>query len=431
MTSILVSPPRLNTPTIKTLPNGLTVVAEQVPVDAVSLNVWMNIGSAVEADSINGMAHFLEHMIFKGTPRIASGEFEQRIEAKGAVTNAATSQEYTHYYITCAPKDFAELAPLQLDVLLNPSIPDDAFERERHVVLEEIRRSEDNPRRRTYFRAIETGFEQLPYRRPVLGPASVIEGLKPQQMRDFHGFWYQPHRMTAAVAGNLESDRLIELVAEAFEELYQPQALTAEVPTFAALESEDSFDEIVRRDYEDSSIQQARLVMMWRVPGLKDLEETYALDLLAMILGQGKVSRLYRDLREQRGLVSQISVSNFTQKHQGIIYISAKLPAENIPAVEAAILAHIQMIQRESVLGQEIERVKTQVANRFIFGNERPGDRTNLYGYYQSLFGSLEPALNYVDRIHQITAAEIQASTIKYLNLGAYAVVAIKPTAEN
>ncbi|AFY40368.1 processing peptidase [[Leptolyngbya] sp. PCC 7376] len=426
MTSILVSPPRLNQPTVKTLPNGLTVVAEQVPVDVVSLNVWMNLGSAVEADSINGMAHFLEHMIFKGTPRIASGEFEQRIEAKGAVTNAATSQEYTHYYVTCAPQDFAELAPLQLDVLLNPSIPDDAFERERHVVLEEIRRSEDNPRRRTYFRAIETGFETLPYRRPVLGPASVIEGLQAQQMRDFHGFWYQPQRMTAAVVGNLPGDRLIELVAEAFDNLYQPKTVAA-VPTLSNLKPEQAFTEIVRREYEDDSIQQARLVMMWRVPGLNQLENTYSLDLLAMILGQGKVSRLYRDLREQRGSVSQISVSNFTQKHQGVLYLSAKLPAENIPEVEAAIVDHIRTIQRESVLEQELERVKTQVANRFIFGNERPGDRTNLYGYYQSLFGSLEPALNYVERIQKITADDIQAAARQYLDPSAYAVVSIKP----
>ena len=427
MTSILVSPPRLNQPKIKTLPNGLTVVAEQVPVDVVSLNVWMNLGSAVEADSINGMAHFLEHMIFKGTPTLAAGEFEQRIEAKGAVTNAATSQEYTHYYITCAPHDFAELAPLQLDVLLNPSIPDAAFERERHVVLEEIRRSEDNPRRRTYFRAIETGFEKLPYRRPVLGPASVIEYLQAQQMRDFHHFWYQPQRMTAAVVGNLESDRLIELVSAAFDKLYQPKTVTP-VPTLTDLAPEPVFTDIVRREYEDDQIQQARLVMMWRVPGFNQLEETYDLDLLAMILGQGKVSRLYRDLREQVGLVSQISVSNFTQKQQGVFYLSAKLPAKNIAKVEAAVISHLKKIQQESILEQELERVTTQIANRFIFGNERPGDRTNLYGYYQSMFGSLDPALNYVERIQRITTDDIQAATRQYLNPEAYAIVSIKPT---
>jgi len=426
MTSILVPSPRLNQPTIKTLPNGLTVIAEQVPVDAVSLNIWSNVGSAVEADSINGMAHFLEHMVFKGTPNIASGEFEQRIEAKGAVTNAATSQEYTHYYITCAPQDFAELAPLQLDVTLNPSIPDAAFERERHVVLEEIRRSEDNPRRRTYFRAIETGFERLPYRRPVLGPSSVIENLKPQQMRDFHDFWYQPQSMTAAVAGNLDGDRLIELVSEAFEKLYQPKQVGS-VPTFKNLSPEAPFTSIVRRHYEDEGLQQGRLVMMWRVPGLTQLEETYALDILATILGQGKVSRLVQELREKRGLVTQISVSNFTQKQQGVFYISAQLPAENIPEVEAAIIEQIREIRLNSVFARELERVKIQVANRFVFGNERPGDRTNLYGYYYALLGDLEPALNYPELIQNISIDSIQASVQRYLDPEAYGVVSLTP----
>ncbi|MGB2926504.1 MAG: pitrilysin family protein [Limnothrix sp.] len=426
MTSILVPSPRLNQPTIKTLPNDLTIIAEQMPVDAVSLNIWADVGSAVEADSINGMAHFLEHMVFKGTPNIASGEFEQRIEAKGAVTNAATSQEYTHYYITCAPQDFAELAPLQLDVALNPSIPDDAFERERHVVLEEIRRSEDNPRRRTYFRAIETGFERLPYRRPVLGPSTVIENLKPQQMRDFHDFWYQPHRMTAAVAGNLDGDRLIELVSDAFDKLYQPKTVKA-VPTFSNLDPEASFDRIVRRSYEDEGLQQARLVMMWRVPGMTQLEETYALDILATILGQGKVSRLVQELREKRGLVTQISVSNFTQKQQGVFYISAQLPAENIPEVEAAIIEQIREIRTNSVFARELDRVKTQVANRFVFGNERPSDRTNLYGYYYALLGDLEPALNYPKLIQDISLDSIQSSVQQYLDPEAYGVVSLTP----
>ena len=167
MTSTLLQSPPLHAPTLHHLPNGLTIVAEQMPVDAINLNVWLKVGSASESDAINGMAHFLEHMVFKGTSRLASGEFERLVEERGAVTNAATSQDYTHYYITAAPQDFAQLAPLQLDVVLNAAIPDDAFERERMVVLEEIRRSEDNPRRRTFYKAMETCFEKLPYRRPV------------------------------------------------------------------------------------------------------------------------------------------------------------------------------------------------------------------------------------------------------------------------
>ncbi|MFN6034541.1 MAG: M16 family metallopeptidase, partial [Dolichospermum sp.] len=189
MTSTLAKFPRLNAPTLHHLPNGLTIIAEQMPIDAVNLDLWVKTGTPMDSHAINGMANVLEHIVFMGTKKLISGEFERRIEERGAVTNAATSQDYTHYYITTAPKDFAELAPLQIDVVCNPSIPDDAFERERLVVLEEIRRSEDNPGRRIYRHAMETAFDTLPYRRPVVVPSLFISQVKPQQMRDFHSYW--------------------------------------------------------------------------------------------------------------------------------------------------------------------------------------------------------------------------------------------------
>ena len=120
--STTLSSSRRNAPTIHRLANGLTIVAEQIPVEAVNLSLWLGVGSAIETNEINGIAHFLEHMIFKGTTRLESGEFEKRIEQRGAATNAATSQDYTHYYITTAPQDFAELAPLQVEVVLNAAI---------------------------------------------------------------------------------------------------------------------------------------------------------------------------------------------------------------------------------------------------------------------------------------------------------------------
>ena len=426
MTSILTKQPKLNTPTICQLDNGLTIVAEQMPIEAVNLNVWINVGSAKESDDINGMAHFLEHMVFKGTSNLQVGEFEQLIEERGAVTNAATSQDYTHYYITTAPKDFAELAPLQLDVILNPSLEDEAFEREKLVVLEEIRRSEDSPRRRTFYRSMETCFESLPYRRPVLGPASVIENLRSQQMRDFHGAWYQPQSMTAAVVGNLPVEELIEIVTQSFDRHYNrsEQYVKNSIP-LATLEQ--PFTEIVRHEYTDETLQQARLVMVWRVPGMEDLAETYALDILAVILGQGKVSRLFRELREEKGLVNQIGVSNMTQTHQGVFYISAALPTENIDEVEQAIAQQIINIQTEPIAAKDIDRIRTQVANRFVFANERPSDRANLYGYYYSQLQDLAPALNYPQHIQSISAKDLQLAAQKYLNPEAYGVVVMKP----
>ena len=426
MTSILTKQPKLNTPTICQLDNGLTIVAERMPIEAVNLNLWINVGSAKESDDINGMAHFLEHMVFKGTSNLKVGEFEQLIEERGAVTNAATSQDYTHYYITTAPKDFAELAPLQLDVALNPSLEDEAFEREKLVVLEEIRRSEDSPRRRTFYRSMETCFESLPYRRPVLGPASVIENLRSQQMRDFHGAWYQPQSMTAAVVGNLPVEELIEIVTQSFDRHYNPseQYVKNSIPLATP---EQPFAEIVRHEYTDETLQQARLVMVWRVPGMEDLAETYALDILAVILGQGKVSRLFRELREEKGLVNQIGVSNMTQTHQGVFYISAALPTENIDEVEQAIAQQIKNIQTEAIAAKDIDRIRTQVANRFVFANERPSDRANLYGYYYSQLQDLAPALNYPQHIQSISAKDLQLAAQKYLNPEAYGVVVMKP----
>ena len=424
MTSTLLKFPRLNAPTLHSLPNGLTIIAEQMPIDAVNLNLWVKTGSAMESDAINGMAHFLEHMIFKGTQKLISGEFERRIEERGAVTNAATSQDYTHYYTTTAPKDFAELAPLQIDVVCNPSIPDDAFERERLVVLEEIRRSEDNPRRRIYRHVMETAFDSLPYRRPVLGPESVISQVKPQQMRDFHAHWYQPQSITAVAVGNLPVEELVEIIAAEFNKNYQQ---TTNKLTQTAAIPEPAFTQIVRREVVDETLQQARLVMMWRVPGLMELDETYALDVVAGILGHGRTSRLVQDLREERGLVSSISVSNMNNLLQGVFSISAKCDVENLAAVEAGIIQHLRRLQTEFVKESEIARVQQRVANRFIFGNETPSDRAGLYGYYQSLIGDLEPAFNYPQYIQAQAATDLIQATKDYLSPDAYGVVVIKP----
>jgi zinc protease len=418
---------RLNTPTVHRLPNGLTIVAEQMPVEAVNLSLWLGVGSAIETDSINGMAHFLEHMIFKGTQRLASGEFEQLIERRGAVTNAATSQDYTHYYVTTAPQDFAALAPLQIEVVLNALIPDEAFERERFVILEEIRRAEDSPRRRTFYRAMENSFDRLPYRRSVLGPAEVIEQLTPQQMRDFHSTWYQPQSMTAVAVGNLPVEQLFEIVAEGFEVAQAQRSVACDrFPTFASLDLETPFSEITRQEYSDPSLQQARLVMVWRVPGMKDLEQTYALDVLASILGQGRTARLIQDLREHRGLVSTITASNMTYTTQGVFYVAAELPAENLTVVEEAIAQHIHTIQTELVTDFEINRVRTQVANRYVFGNETPGDRASLYGYYQSVVGDLSPALHYPDRIQSLDKLKLQTAAQQFLSPQAYRAVTLK-----
>ena len=426
-----------STPVIRRLPNGLTIIAEHMPIDAVNLSIWLNIGSKVESDEINGMAHFLEHMIFKGTPQIDCGEFERLIEERGAVTNAATSQDYTHYYITTSPKDFATLAPLQVELVMNPSLRKDHFDRERPVILEEIRRAEDSPQRRTFYRSMEMSFDLLPYRRPVLGPAGVVEELTAEQMRAFHHTWYQPQNMTAVAVGNLPVEELIRTVEESFEQAiarsnqqhHSPELISQLISQAPPTQPEIPFPKIHRSEYVDQSLQQARLVIGWRVPGMQDLGETYPLDVVASILGRGRTARLVDDLLENQQLVHSVSASNMTFGNQGVFYISAQVPTHQLADAEAAIVEHIKALHEAPVTAAELKRVRTQVANRYIFGSETPSDRAGLYGYYQAMTGDIRHALDYPEHIRQVSAADVQAAVRRYLPLDAYGVVALKPVA--
>lgn len=424
----LLEPNQLVVPTICRLPNGLTIIAEQMPTEAISLNLWLRVGSAYETDDINGLAHFLEHMIFKGTDDLQTGEFERRIEERGAVTNAVTSQDYTNFYIVTAPQDFAVLAPLQIQMVMTPRLGAGDFERERSVVLEEIRRAEDNPRRRTFYRSMEMAFDRLPYRRPVLGLTDVVAQLTPQQMREFHRDWYRPQSVTAVAVGNLPVEELIATVADGFEQLADGEsALPQRFQPWPVCQLEPPFDRVRRADYCDRTLQQARLIMSWRVPGIVDLEDTYALDVAASILGRGRTSRLVHHLREQQGLVTAISASNMTYSHQGVFYVAAAGEAEQIEAIEAAIADHITELCTQPVTEAELERVRTQVANRYVFGSETPSDRAGLYGFYQTMTGDLSHALDYPSRIRQVSALQIQSAAQQYLKPDAYGLVVMRP----
>ncbi len=422
----------LVSPTIRRLSNGLTIIAEQMPLEVVNLSLWLRVGSAVESNAINGMAHFLEHMIFKGTADLPCGEFERRIEERGAVTNAATSQDYTKYYITTAPKDFRALAPLQIQMVVAPRLSEADFERERPVILEEIRRADDNPRRRTYARSMELTFERLPYRRPVLGPTEVIEALAVDQMRDFHGTWYQPQSITAVAVGNLPVEELIATVAEGFEQAI-PQRGRQRPPSMDQFKplldyaGETPFTTVQRVVHLDPTLTQARLTLTWRVPGLVDLDDTYALDIVASVLGRGRTSRLVSDLREDRKLVSSIGCSNMTLAYQGAFMVSAKLDPDHLDTVEQAITDHIQTIIDTPVSPAELQRVQTQVANRFIFANETPSDRAGLYGFYHTLTGNIADGLHYPSHIQRLTVADVQRAAQQYLSAQAYGVSIIQP----
>ncbi len=404
------------------LGNGIRIIVEQVPLEAVSLNLWFDVGSAVESDDINGMAHFLEHMVFKGSETLKLGEFERAVESCGGITNAATSYDYTNYFITVAPHDFARLAPLQIDVVMCTAIPSAEFERERLVVLEEIRRSHDNPERRIYRQASQIAHVNLPYRRCVLGSSEVIAALQPEQMRQFHRTWYVPSNLTVTCVGNLPEAEMLEVLRSCCEDL--PSQPCPAKPEYVP---DAPFTQIERHEIADAQLKQARLVMLWRVPGWQDFEETLKLTILSSVLGGGFTSRLVKDLREERRLVERITVSYMPQIWQGTLQITAKLPAENIPTVQQAIREHLQRLQTEVITAQEIAKIRSQIASRFVFAYESPRDRASIYGYYERVVRNLPAALHYPELIRAIDATALQQTAQKYLSPDAYGVLTVIP----
>jgi predicted Zn-dependent peptidase len=277
---------------------------------------------------------------------------------------------------------------------------------------------------------MKLGFERLPYCRPVLGPAEVVEGLTAEQMRQFHTQWYQPRSMTAAVIGNLPAEKLVQIVANGFEEAiaHRPFEISPLPSTLPDYGLEPPFERIVRQDLVDDGLQQARLVMMWRVPGIADLDQTYAFDILASILGRGRTARLIRDLREERRLVSRMAVSNLSYYHQGLFYISVELPAENLEIVEEAIAQHIADLHNNPATDSELQRVRTLVANRFVFANESPSDRSGLYGFYHVMTGGLDAAIRYPEHIQSVQVDDLKATAQKFLSPSAYGVLTMRPS---
>jgi predicted Zn-dependent peptidase len=160
---------------------------------------------------------------------------------------------------------------------------------------------------------------------------------------------------------------------------------------------------------------------------MADVQQTYALDAIAYILGQGRTARLVNELREDRKLVHSISSGNMTYARQGIFHVVAQLPVEHLAEVEAAITQHITRLQTELIHDSELDRIRTLVANQYIFSNETPGNRAGLYGYYQTLVGDIAPALNYPARIRALDAVDLQRAAQQYLFPDAYGIVVSKP----
>ena len=188
------------------LDNGQTVVIKEVKTNPiVTIDTWIKTGSINEDDKNNGVSHFLEHLFFKGTTNHAPGEFDKILETKGAVTNAATSKDFTHYYVTIPSKDFNLAIEMHSDMLLHPLIPRKELEKERKVVIEEIMKDANSPNTMVYDNLINMLYTQHPYKRKVIGKADIISTIHRDQILDYYNKFYSPSNMITVIVGDIDS----------------------------------------------------------------------------------------------------------------------------------------------------------------------------------------------------------------------------------
>jgi zinc protease len=404
------------------LNNGLTVIHQRISATpVVALDVWVKAGATLEPDSWSGMAHFLEHMIFKGTDAIAPVEFDQIIENRGGVTNAATSHDYAHFYVTAAADYLVETTQPLAELLLRASIPDSEFDRERDVVLEEIRQAQDDPDWLGFQAMMETVYQRHPYRRSVLGTEELLMSLTPHEMRCFHRSHYQPENMTVVIVGGIEEAQAMDVTAKAFGEFSDRW----ECPKLVA-EAEAPLVGIRRQELHLPRLEQARLMMAWTGPGVEQLESACGLDLLSVLLADGRSSRLVRELREELQWVEAIESSFSLQRESSLFTISAVLEAENVEKVESVICDRLWELQSELVSEAELLRCKRLLCNDFAFSIETPGQLAGLYGYYNTI-AKAELALSYPTKIQAFEPLDIQHLAQKYLSPKHYAAVVLKP----
>ena len=206
------------------LDNGQTVVIQEVrnnPI--VTIDTWIKTGSIDEDDTNNGVAHFLEHLFFKGTTNHEPGEFDKILETKGAITNAATSKDFTHYYVTIPSKDFDLAMELHADMMMHPLIPRNEMEKERKVVLEEINKDLKNPSRILQENLNSMMYTSHPYKRKVIGKSEIIETITRDKVLEFYNKNYSPSNMITIVIGDVDTNYALERVKEVFNADYKKQ----------------------------------------------------------------------------------------------------------------------------------------------------------------------------------------------------------------
>ena len=353
------------------LSNGVRVLSETMPaVRSVTLGIWFRVGSRDETPDEAGMSHFMEHMLFKGTPTRSAADISVEFDCMGAELNAFTSREYTCFYSRFVDERLEQATEALSDMVINSTFPPEEVESERKVVIEEIARSEDSPDDHVFDVFSDELFPTAPMGRPILGTRESVGGFDHDDLVAYHDKRYVAENCTVVAAGNVDHERLVE-ACERFLGTMRQGAATVR----------DAAPERARRYFaaEKKDTEQAHLVI--GMEGLKCTDgDRYAAATMDIIFGGGMSSRLFQEVREKRGLVYTI-FSNMSSYHEtGAFSIYAGTRLENLAEVLEVVFAEMRKMLDEGITANELERARSYVVGQSIMAMEATRTRMSRMG---------------------------------------------------
>ena len=418
--------------------NGHKIVLAHKEGGLVNISTWVKTGSINETDKNNGISHFLEHLMFKGTHKHKAGEFDRILEAKGAIVNAATWKDYTFYYVTLPKgednKDFYLALELHADMMTDPVLPPEEIgapfdtndktvtdKRERHVVIEEIRMREDQPWTKVYNAANKAMYTSHPYKRDVIGTPQIISQVPQSEIMDYYKTFYSPNNMTTIVVGDFDNQEVLDRLVKLFDFKDRPQ-------------HKNDVYEIDKPTQETKYIENTACIntafLMFGYLGCPatDIKDNILLDMLSIILGEGSSSRLYHNLIETQPspVFNMIDAEHYLFKDGGNFFIQGNfIPEKREEAIEL-VKKELEKIKQD-ITEDEFKKAKKKIESKFAYNAETVSEIGETIGYYMTVCDNLALVEDYLEILKDITIEDLHDAAVRFLNINNAVISVLMP----
>ncbi len=420
-------------------PCGHKIVFAYKQSPLININSWVKTGSINETDRNNGVSHFLEHLMFKGTVKHKAGCLDRILESKGGVVNAATWKDYTYYYVTI-PKDsegknFDITLDLHADMMLNPVIPDNEIgmpfdindknittKRERHVVIEEIRMRKDKPWTKIYNNTNANMYSHHPYKRDVIGTEQIISAIERKEILDYYREFYSPDNITTIIAGDISAGEALPKVIKAFDFKGRKNA-ESKIYEIDKPVSETKYTE----DY--SQINTGFLMFGYLCPGADDINASVIFEIISVILGQGQSSRLYQNLiKNAENQIFNVVLTDFHSfKDISNFFIQANFKPEKKETAINLIKKEIDYLLENGISEKELNKAKKKLKAEFAENSETVSDISETIGFYMTVCSSPVYIEEYMNVLDKINISDVKRTANDYLTFNKAVVSTLMP----